>query len=301
MDKRISNLKQVRSAYKLTFTDGTASGKQGVLVNVGELEVFFNSSNALDISWVKYRGVNISFLSKNGLNSNGLSFAQNFEGGFLYTCGMDNVSACVKDKPIHGSLHYKPCQNVRYEETEDGIVVKGYIEDTELFGKNLRLEREFTVTDGQIKICDTVINNGTKEEKYVFLYHTNYGYPFLSEDLVLTIPAKQSDPLTEIATKRKAEMFTITTPIDNNPEDVYYHTMQKGEVKLFNEKLGFGVKMSYSTEDFPVTLEWKSMASGDYALGIEPSLTRFDDFKMRTLKTGERKTYKITVNFGENV
>lgn len=40
------------------------------------------------------------------------------------------------------------------------------------------------------------------------------------------------------------------------------------------------------------------MISGDYALGIEPSLTRFDDFKMRTLAPGEKRQYKIRYTFG---
>ena len=47
----------------------------------------------------------------------------------------------------------------------------------------------------------------------------------------------------------------------------------------------------------PGTLEWKSMTSGDYALGIEPTTTRFDDFKMRTLAPNESKNYKIEIQF----
>ena len=34
-----------------------------------------------------------------------------------------------------------------------------------------------------------------------------------------------------------------------------------------------------------------------YALGIEPSLTRFDKFSMRTLQPSERKTYQIKFGF----
>jgi hypothetical protein len=55
--------------------------------------------------------------------------------------------------------------------------------------------------------------------------------------------------------------------------------------------------MLYDLNDFPVTLEWKSMISGDYALGIEPSLTRFDHFKMQPLKAKESKSYQITIKF----
>ena len=39
------------------------------------------------------------------------------------------------------------------------------------------------------------------------------------------------------------------------------------------------------------------MISGDYALGIKPALSRFDHFKMRTLKPNEKKNYQIKIKF----
>ena len=77
--------------------------------------------------------------------------------------------------------------------------------------------------------------------------------------------------------------------MDGGDEDVYYHTLKEGKVTLSNPDYGITVEMAYDTEVFPVTLEWKSMISGDYALGIEPSITRFDNFQMRTLNPKENK------------
>ena len=94
-------------------------------------------------------------------------------------------------------------------------------------------------------------------------------------------------------------MFRITAPVDGGDEHVYYHTLSKGCVRLNNPEKGVGVEMLYSVEDFPVTLEWKSMISGDYALGIEPSLTRFDRLEMQSLKPQENKTYTIKINFNK--
>ena len=85
------------------------------------------------------------------------------------------------------------------------------------------------------------------------------------------------------------------TPISNSEN---YNTLEKGEVTLTNEQLKTRIKVIYNVEDFSVLLQWESMISGDYALGIEPSLTRFDDFKMRTLAAGEKRQYKIKYAFG---
>ena len=291
-ERKLGNKTQVRFAKDITI-----DGKQCVLVQNGELELLFNKDNALDIVWAKYKGVNLSFLSKNGLNDGQRDFVGNFEGGFLYTCGMDNVSGCVEGKPIHGSLHYKKC-DLAYAYEKDGVLyVYGEVRECALFGKNLLMKRLFTVTDTSLQIEDTLENLDFRDTEYVLLYHINYGYPFLDECLKLNIPAINSDPLTEIAEKRKGEMFRITSPVDGGDEDVYYHTLSKGKVRLENPNKNVTVEMVYDVKDFPVTLQWKSMISGDYALGIEPALTRFDQFKMQVLPANESKTNKIKINF----
>ena len=290
--------RQVVSAYDIAFESGKEKGKQGVLVTVGAIEVLFNKTNALDITWVKYKGENVSFLSKNGLNSDMGEFPNKFEGGFLYTCGTDNVSSCVSGKPVHGSLHYSPAENVSVKITEGAVEVSGTVRQTALFGENLAFERHFTVKENEIVVCDTVCNEAYTEAKYVLLYHTNFGYPFLNENLKVEIPFVKSEGLTDFAKSRIGKQLQITKPIDGGDEEVFYNTLEKGEVTLVNEELKTRVKVLYDVKDFPVLLQWKSMISGDYALGIEPSLTRFDDFKTRALASGEKRQYKIRYTFG---
>ena len=291
-ERKLGNTSQIRFAQEISI-----AGKRCILVQNGELELLFNITNALDVVWAKYKGVNLSFLSKNGLNDGARDFTGNFEGGFLYTCGMDNVSGCVSGKPVHGSLHYKQAENVCAYVDGENVVVHGTVRESALFGKNLSLKRWYIVTENSLLIDDTVENTDYRATEYVLLYHINYGYPFLDECLQLEIPAIKSEPLTEIARQRQADMLRITAPVDGGDEDVYYHTLSQGKVRLTNPEKGISVEMEYDAADFPVTLQWKSMISGDYALGIEPSLTRFDDFKMQVLQAKAKKTYKIKIHF----
>ena len=227
-ERKLANKWQMRFATEIMIAD-----KRCILAQNGEIEVLFNKDNALDIVWVKYKGVNISFLSKNGLNDCTGSFTDNFEGGFLYTCGMDNVSSCVDGKPVHGSLHYKKCANA-YAYEEDGILyICGEVKESALFGKNLLLKRRFALAEHSLSVEDTLENTSYTDTEYVLLYHINYGYPFLDECVQLNIPAIKSEALTEIAEKRKTEMLRITAPIDGGDEDVYYHTLREGHVRIF--------------------------------------------------------------------
>lgn len=291
-NRKLGNVAQMRFAQEITIAD-----KRCILAQNGGLELLFNKDNALDIVWAKFKGVNLSFLSKNGLNDGKRDFVRNFEGGFLYTCGMDNVSGCVEGKPVHGSLHYKKC-DLAYAYEKDGVLyIYGEVRECALFGKNLLLKRLYTVTENSLEINDTLVNLDYSDTEYVLLYHVNYGYPFLDEGLKIDIPAAQSDPLTAVAEANKQDMFRITAPVDGGDEHVYYHTLSEGKVRLENPDKQVAVEMVYDVNDFPVTLEWKSTISGDYALGIEPSLTRFDKFEMQVLKANESKTYKIKINF----
>ena len=214
--------RQVVSAYDIAFESGKEKGKQGVLVTVGAIEVLFNKTNALDITWVKYKGNNVSFLSKNGLNSDMGGFPNKFEGGFLYTCGTDNVSSCVGGKPVHGSLHYSPAENVSVEITDGAVEVSGTVRQTALFGENLAFERHFTVKENEIVVCDTVCNEAYTGVKYVLLYHTNFGYPFLNENLKVEIPFVKSEGLTDFAKSRIDKQLQITEPVDGGDEEVFY-------------------------------------------------------------------------------
>ena len=295
--RKLGNLEQQISVREMRLDGGEGDGKRCVLVHNGALEALFSKDNALDISYVRYKGQNISFLSKNGLNNGKDEFVERFEGGFLYTCGADSISNCVEGRPMHGSLHLKKCSSFSYEIKDAEVKLKGVINDTALFGKNLQIIREYTVGKDRIEINDTYVNLAYTPVDYVLLYHINFGYPFLDECLNMDIPYAVRDARTEIAKARFNEADRITAPVDGGDEDVYFHEMREGRVKLFNPVLNIGVELNYSKEDFPCTLEWKSMISGDYALGIEPATTRFDRFKMCSLEPLCEKNYKISVNF----
>ena len=58
-------------------------------------------------------------------------------------------------------------------------------------------------------------------------------------------------------------------------------------------------QMNYDLEQLPFNVMWKSMISGDYALGIEPCTTLFHQFKMVPIKKGEKKNFNLAISFSE--
>lgn len=68
-----------------------------------------------------------------------------------------------------------------------------------------------------------------------------------------------------------------------------------------NKEPGLSCRISYDTSVFPVTLQWKSMVSGNDALGIEPSTTRFDIYTPQPIAPGEAKRFEIDLQLSHRV
>ena len=182
MDGRISNLQQVASLRRYTLTEGREKGLDVLDCDNGKIRFLLNISKACDIMQLYHEGQNMSFVSKNGFTKREIPFLNRFEGGMLYTCGLDSVGG-REGYELHGTFHNIPAEIVRAECNEKGIVVEAIIRDTALFGKNLVMKRKIStaVFGESVTLEDTLINEGYKAEEYCLLYHINVGYPMLDD------------------------------------------------------------------------------------------------------------------------
>lgn len=298
MDGRISNFQQVASIRRYILTEGREKGLDVLDCDNGKIRFLLNVSKACDIMQLYHEGQNMSFVSKNGFTKREIPFLSRFEGGMLYTCGLDSVGG-REGFELHGTLHNIPAQIIRAECDENGIIVEAIIRDTTLFGKNLVLKRKiFTaIGGGSVTLEDTLINEGYKTEEYCLLYHINVGYPMLDDGAKILADVESYTPRTAWAKQNEATMYEMSAPVPNQEESCYFLKLKKPEISLVHEKLGKKFTVSYSGDTLPYFVEWKSMASGDYALGLEPCTTELDDrFAYKTLQAGERAFFGITLS-----
>ena len=154
------------------------------------------------------------------------------------------------------------------------LIITGKMRETALFGHCFEIERKIVIPAGgaRITVRDVVRNLTPKPEPVLFLYHINFEFPFLDEDLALEFPEGEVRGRTDLARKRIADYAKITPPIDGEPEVVYFHLPKERDVRvsLENKRLGLRAAIGYDSEQLPVLAQWKSMCSSDYALGIEP-------------------------------
>lgn len=301
MDGRISNFAQLASLRRYTLTEGSGKGLDILDCDNGKIRFLLNVSKALDILQLWHGGQNISFLSKNGFTARETPFLNRFEGGMLYTCGLDGIGA-REGCELHGSHHNTPAVVTRAECTEEDITVVAEIAETELFGKNLIFMRKIFTAIGSesVAIEDTLENRAYRDEKYCLLYHVNLGYPMLDEGTKILGEIAEVSPRTSWAKKHEAECEIIAAPVDNLEEMCYFLKFRNPQVSLVNEKAKKAFTLSWSDDTLPHFVEWKSMASGDYALGLEPCTTELDGgFAYQTLKAGESVRFSLNIKVSD--
>lgn len=298
MNGKISNLAQVVSLRRYTLHDGPEDGLDVIDCTNGKLRFLVNVSKACDIMQVYHGGDNLSFVSKNGFCKRDLPFLNRFEGGMLYTCGLDSVGG-REGFELHGTLHNTPARIRSAIADEHGVFIEAEIRSTALFGKNLSLIRTIASPFGSdtLQICDTLRNEGCADEEYALLYHVNLGYPMLDRGARLEGEIGDCLARTEWAAKHADRVRTVGDPIPCQDEFCYFLKMNKPAISLVNPTLGKRFSLTYSQDTLPCFVLWKSMASGDYALGLEPSTTELDGrFAYRTLKPDERIDLLLTLS-----
>lgn len=286
------NLEQVAGVTMIEYEEGRATGMRACEVKNGPLRYTVLLDKSLDISEFSYWGIGFNFLSKPGLqgrgssDTNGLEAQRSIMGGFMFTAGLENIGAPCdvggKRFPMHGRMRTTPaehvCARAFWEDDVYTMRVCGDMREAELFGENLTLHRSIETRLGEktVTLTDTIANEAFRTEPYMILYHINIGYPLLTPSTRIYAPSRSVTPRDEEAAGHERDWDTFGPPIPGEPEYVFFHELAYsdgglGVVSVVNEDLMLGVRITFTAAHLPCFMEWKSLASGDYALGIEPA------------------------------
>lgn len=317
----IGNQAQLVTLRKVTVAEGRAKGTSIIEIRTaGGLELDILPDAGLDIGQCRYRGVNMSWMSKNGydspaaISSHETEFTNTFPGGLLYTCGLRSAGPANRDNgewhPLHGRYHSLQADQVCAEIVGDEIYVRGTIRETALFGHCLEVKRtiRIPVFGASVTVQDTVTNQTPQDEEIMQIYHCNFGYPLLSDKARLVLPdERETIPRTEFAKTGLGRELTFDKPIDGEEERVFFQKMQREFwARLENPTIHTQMTISWSGDTLPILSEWRSMASGDYVLGLEPAnsyiMGRHNERENGTLpvlKAWESVSNTVKIEFSE--
>jgi hypothetical protein len=265
LSRRVGQMSQIAGARACELTSGRAKGVEAIDIRTGTgFEFTVLPGRALDIAWVSYKGIQVSYVSKTGVvaapyfEEKGFDgFLRNFFAGLLTTGGLANIGVPCQDGDeslgLHGRISNTPA--------EDVCVSQGWQGD-------------------EYVIRDVVENAGSKPEPLMLLYHCNFGYLIVSAATRLHTSSGSIEPRDAVAATGTAEHDRFIEPQAGYVEQCFYHTLKAKDGRafaaLFNEGLGIGAYVRYRVETLPRFLQWKMMGEHEYVVGLEPATGRLD-------------------------
>ncbi len=292
------DISRVAGIKPYTLFDGPERGVFAIDVWTGSgLRYSVVPDRGMNICNANFKGIPLDWSSGTGItspflyNSHGWKWLRSFNGGLVHTCGLGNVGdPCIddaldhdnKDFGGHGRISSTPAQELSWKvvdaEEHYQMIVSGKCKIISATEENLVLERtiESALGGKKILIKDRIVNRGYNSTPVLLLYHCNFGFPLLSEETILSLPAKKAVDWNG----NLVQDFTgIKSPTHENEDTVIYPEILDGscEIKLFNPHLGgkgTGVYMKYEAAELPHLTVWRHYQKRSYVMGIEPGTCR---------------------------
>jgi hypothetical protein len=224
----------------------------------------------------------------------GLGWLDGFDE-LLARCGLENNGAPFEVKAqnadgsesrasfgLHGKIANIPASFVAVHVAADPpheIVVEGHVEESRLFGPQIRMETRITTVPGSnhLVVRDRFVNLKDQPVEMQILYHWNFGPPFLDPGARFIAPIKTVTPRDSRAQQGLDHHDVYGRPEPGYSEQVYFyelHARSRAETitMLRNHAGDKGVVLRFQTDHLPAFTLWKNTAGlrDGYVTGLEP-------------------------------
>ncbi|HLW00117.1 MAG TPA: DUF4432 family protein [Ktedonobacterales bacterium] len=161
----------------------------------------------------------------------GAGWLRSFFGGALTTCGLRQVGAPCEDEGealgLHGRIANLPAEQVAWGERWEGdrllLWCRGVVRETQVFGEDLRLEREIAVVVGEpvITVRDRITNLAETASPFMLLYHCNAGFPLVQATSRLLLASQHTEPSSATPPEALAGLAGFAPPQRGFREQVF--------------------------------------------------------------------------------
>ena len=320
----LSSNRPLLQVRKMVCAEGREKGTELFRVtNEAGLDFDVLIDRCFGIGDLRLHGQMISYASETGIvhptyyNASGYEWLRSFGGGFLVTCGLDQVGEPFQSEAeqagLHGRVDNIPAEQVSHRVFEkDGSLwaeLSGTVVQAKHQGEHLQLRRNIRLRHDARKIwmSDEITNCGGESQPFMLLYHINFGFPFLRPDALVELPSAAVQGW-KPASKEREDQWRRVPEIEAEPLDMLWlHKVipdAEGRGGVCVKNGSRAVHILYPVEELPVLAQWELIKEHNYVLAIEPTNSHLlgrqwerENGTLRTLAPGEKKTIAMEFEF----
>ncbi|MEO8542772.1 MAG: DUF4432 family protein [Burkholderiaceae bacterium] len=305
---RVGSLQQFAGVRRLVLDDGPERGVAVLELSTGGgLDFWVMADRGLDIGMLRWQGMPVAWQSPQGFMHPALGHVEGDGGrgfgrllsGFLCTCGLDGVRQPADGRPLHGRLAMVPARITTAAAVWNLPVpvlrVEGECVQYRQGAENLRLHRviEAVVGGAELRLTDTVHNDGDQAQSHDLLYHFNLGYPAIGPGTTLEqggtmrvgaidLPDPAPPPAVLcFPSGGHAAPIVLTTPLADGTR--------------------LRMEMTVDTATLPWVQFWRDLRPGCGLLAIEPCASQWlpggHSAPLPMLAPGESRQYQVHIGF----
>jgi hypothetical protein len=232
----------------------------------------------------------------------GLGWLDGFDE-LMARCGLENNGAPFEVKStnadgsesrtafgLHGRIANIPAWYVAVHvdsETPHEIAVEGFVDETRLFGPQLRLKTRYSTVPGtnRLTVRDEIVNLKDQPTEFQLLYHWNFGPPFLDDGARFVAPIRTVAPRDVRAQEGIDSHDRYSGPQPGYTEQVYFYDLAAGwdpldesdaagpTLAMLHSAAGDkGIVLRFRKDQLPAFTLWKNTAGlrDGYVTGLEP-------------------------------
>jgi hypothetical protein len=340
IEQRIGHLSQVGGVRSLISDNGPSRGVRLVEFRTGTGFTFEVAvDRGMDVGRAEYRGASLAWIPPTLLaapwffeDQAGFGWLRSALGGLNNTCGLVHIGN--PETADVGHYNFPPSSQERYgvhdraamipgellsigERWEgDTLILEavGRVTQAQAYGENLVLTRTYRAELGKSAFVmeDRVENRGFLPAEHMLLYHFNIGFPFVDKgsELIAPFAGKPKLLFGEADLDHPESWARFIQPKRNWIQQTFEHELRpdrdgRVHVAIVNPRLGnggTGIAVSYDKSVMPRYIEWRMMAEGQYAVGIEPCTNGFGREAVKAagqlivLKPGESRRYRTELS-----
>jgi hypothetical protein len=342
IERRVGHISQLGGVRLLTSDNGPSRGVRLIQFSTGTGFTFEVAlDRGMDVGRAEYRGASLAWMPPT-LMAGPWFFEQQTEfgwlrtalGGLNNTCGLIHIgnpeTADVRHynfpaRPeerygVHDRAAMIPAELVSLGERWEGdsliLEAVGRVTQAQAYGENLAMIRTYRAELGRSAFVmeDVIENRGFVPVEHMLLYHFNIGFPFVDAGAELIAPFASRPRLLfgEADLDNPTSWASFTAPTANFIQQTFEHEMAadgdgRVHVAIVNPLVGDGaaVAISYDKRVMPRFIEWRMMAEGQYAVGLEPCTNGFGrdavkaNGELIVLEPGDRRTYRTELSVVE--